>query len=164
MAAASAGFTRPTRASILGVNGVRLIGKRSGVGRAIEAVLQCLGELQHPFTDIRVYSPQPLDESIALPPQARSIVLPARLPLGLWEQLILPRAHGSRGVLFCRDGTPHQSPPPLHAFALAGGFESGATPLTLQAAMSAVTVLHGLPGTSMAVPGASSHIPRNPPL
>lgn len=89
------------RPLILGVNGIRLVGKRSGVGRAIEAVLGCLGEMDHPFAEIRVYSPAPLDDSITLPAGARSVVLPSRLPPGLWEQLVLLRAHGSRDVLFC---------------------------------------------------------------
>jgi len=89
------------RALILGVNGIRLVGKRSGVGRAIEAVLGCLGEMDHPFAEIRVYSPAPLDSSVKLPDRAQSVVLPSRLPPGLWEQLVLLRAHGSRHVLFC---------------------------------------------------------------
>jgi glycosyltransferase involved in cell wall biosynthesis len=86
---------------ILGVNGIRLVGKRSGVGRAIEAVLHCMGELEHPFTEIRVYSPSPIDESVKLPACAKNVVLPSRLPPGLWEQLILLHAHGSKNVLFC---------------------------------------------------------------
>jgi glycosyltransferase involved in cell wall biosynthesis len=86
---------------LLGVNGIRLVRQRSGVARAIEAVLQCMGELEHPFHEIRVYTPEPLDSSIRLPPCARSVVLPSRLPPGLWEQLVLPWAHGRRDLLFC---------------------------------------------------------------
>jgi glycosyltransferase involved in cell wall biosynthesis len=86
---------------ILGVNGIRLIGQRSGVARAIEEVLNCLGEMDHPFNDIRVYSPRPIDSGVHLPPNATNIVLPSRLPPGLWEQITLLRAHGSRDVLFC---------------------------------------------------------------
>lgn len=86
---------------ILGVNGIRLIGQRSGVARVIEAVLNGLNELEHPFREIRVYSPRPIDAGARLPPIATNIVLPSRLPLGLWEQITLPRAHGSRNVLFC---------------------------------------------------------------
>lgn len=86
---------------ILGVNGIRLVAKRSGVGRAIEAFLRCLDELEHPFTQVRVYTPQPLDPSVVLPRCATNVVLPSRLPPGLWEQIILLAAHGSRDVLFC---------------------------------------------------------------
>jgi glycosyltransferase involved in cell wall biosynthesis len=86
---------------ILGVNGIRLIGQRSGVARAIEAVLSCLGEMEHPFDQIRVYSPRPIDPGVRLPQNASNVVLPSRLPPGLWEQITLLRAHGSRDVLFC---------------------------------------------------------------
>lgn len=86
---------------ILGVNGIRLSGKRSGVGRAIEAILAGMGELEHPFDEIRVYTPEPLDRSVKLPAPARNVVVPWRLPPGLWEQLALPWAHGDRGLLFC---------------------------------------------------------------
>jgi glycosyltransferase involved in cell wall biosynthesis len=86
---------------ILGVNGIRLIGQRSGVARAIEAVLNCLGEMEHPFHQIRVYSPRPIDPRVRLPQNAGNVVLPSRLPPGLWEQITLLRAHGSRDVLFC---------------------------------------------------------------
>ena len=86
---------------ILGVNGIRLIGQRSGVARAVEAVLNCLSEMEHPFQEIRVYSPRPIDPGVRLPSIARNVVLPSRLPPGLWEQITLVRAHGSRDVLFC---------------------------------------------------------------
>lgn len=86
---------------ILGVNGIRLIGQRSGVARAIEAVLNCLSEMEHPFHHIRVYSPRPIDSRVRLPPNATNVVLPSRLPLGLWEQITLLKAHGTRDVLFC---------------------------------------------------------------
>jgi glycosyltransferase involved in cell wall biosynthesis len=95
------GVGQSGRPLILGVNGIRLVGKRSGVGRAIEAVLGHLGDVDHPFAEIRVYSPVPLDDSVRLPDRARSVVLPSRLPPGLWEQIVLLRAHGSRDVLFC---------------------------------------------------------------
>jgi len=86
---------------ILGVNGIRLVANRSGVARAIEAILQCMGELQHPFTEIRVYTPRPLAEQIPLPPNVTVVVRPSSLPPGGWEQVTLPRAHGSHAPLFC---------------------------------------------------------------
>jgi len=38
---------------ILGVNGIRLIGKQSGVGRVIQSILQYMGDVEHPFNEIR---------------------------------------------------------------------------------------------------------------
>jgi glycosyltransferase involved in cell wall biosynthesis len=86
---------------ILGINGIRLVRQRSGVARCIEAILRNLGELEHPFREIRVYTPLPLDRDIHLPAGAVNVVLPSRLPLALWEQISLPRAHGRCGLLLC---------------------------------------------------------------
>jgi glycosyltransferase involved in cell wall biosynthesis len=86
---------------ILGVNGLRLIRERSGVARAIEAILNCMAEMEQPFDDVRVYTPEPIDPSVRLPACVRKIVVPSSLPPGLWEQLVLPRVHGARDVLLC---------------------------------------------------------------
>lgn len=86
---------------ILGVNGIRLIGKRSGVGRCIEALLQCFGELSHPFDEINVYTPAPLEENFRLPSCAKNVVLPSKMPFAAWEQTTLPKAHGGKNLLFC---------------------------------------------------------------
>ncbi len=86
---------------ILGVNGIRLVGKRSGVGRCIEAFLSAAGELDHPFTQIKVYTPRPLGSDVYLPPCAVNVVLPSSLPLAAWEQFTLPKAHGTKDLLFC---------------------------------------------------------------
>jgi glycosyltransferase involved in cell wall biosynthesis len=86
---------------ILGVNGIRLVVARSGVARCLEALLHWLGELEHPFHEVRVYSPAPLPADVRLPSCARSVVLSSALPYGLWEQITLPRAHGRAGLLLC---------------------------------------------------------------
>src|SRR6266478_3776930 len=86
---------------ILGVNGIRLVGKRSGVGRCIEAILSCMARMEHPFRDIRVYTPTPLSNDVVLPVSARNVVLPSLWPLAIWEQVTLPRAHGDQNVLLC---------------------------------------------------------------
>jgi glycosyltransferase involved in cell wall biosynthesis len=86
---------------ILGVNGIRLLGKRSGVGRCIEAFLSALGELEHPFSEVHVYTPQPLSSDVFLPKSVFNVVLPSFLPPGAWEQFVLPKAHGGRNLLFC---------------------------------------------------------------
>jgi len=86
---------------ILGINGIRLVGLRSGVGRTIEAFLREIEVLDHPFSEIRVYTPEPIDDSIYLPKNCRNVVLKSILPNWLWEQFILPNAHGRIGPLFC---------------------------------------------------------------
>lgn len=86
---------------ILGVNGIRLIGRKSGVGRCVENLLRSFGELNHPFDEIRVYTPEPLDASVYLPPAAKNIVLRSNLPFAGWEQFTLPKAHGAKNLLFC---------------------------------------------------------------
>lgn len=86
---------------LLGVNGIRLLGNRSGVGRVIEAVLASLEAVDHPFSEVRVYTPASLRDEVRLPPTARSVVVPSSLPPGLWEQVVLPRTHGHTGVLLC---------------------------------------------------------------
>jgi glycosyltransferase involved in cell wall biosynthesis len=86
---------------ILGVNGIRLVAPRSGVARMIEAVLRCMGTLEHPFESIRVYTPSPIPEDVQLPPIATNVVVPSRLGPALWEQIALPRAHARRGLLLC---------------------------------------------------------------
>jgi len=86
---------------ILGVNGIRLVVKRSGVARCIEALLRCFGELDHPFTDIRVYTPTPLGDDIYLPPCAKNVVLSSPLPFAAWEQFTMLKAHGNKNLLFC---------------------------------------------------------------
>ncbi|HEY1754523.1 MAG TPA: glycosyltransferase family 1 protein [Bryobacteraceae bacterium] len=86
---------------ILGVNGIRLVGNRSGVARCIEAVLKCMGEMDHPFREIRVYTPKPVDREVKLPCGAINVVLPSSLPPALWEQITLMKAHGPKDLLFC---------------------------------------------------------------
>jgi glycosyltransferase involved in cell wall biosynthesis len=86
---------------ILGVNGIRLSVKRSGVARCIEGLLRCFGELDHPFTTIRVYTPTPLGEDTYLPPNAENVVLDSKLPFSVWEQVSLLKAHGSKDLLLC---------------------------------------------------------------
>ena len=90
---------RPAR--VLGVNGIRLLGRRTGVGRTIEAILACMETLEHPFSEIAVYTPEPLAPDVRLPSMARNVVLRSRLPPGLWEQFTLWKAHGSRNLLLC---------------------------------------------------------------
>ena len=89
------------RLGILGVNGVRLTGQRSGVGRAIEAIVSNLAAMDHPFSAIKLYSPTPLPADIVLPTGIESVVAPASGSLAMWEQFTLPRIHGDRDLLLC---------------------------------------------------------------
>jgi glycosyltransferase involved in cell wall biosynthesis len=86
---------------ILGVNGIRLVSARSGVARMIEALLRSMGELDHPFREIRVYSPAPVADEVRLPAIVTNVVIPSRLGPALWEQIALPRVHGRRDLLLC---------------------------------------------------------------
>jgi glycosyltransferase involved in cell wall biosynthesis len=86
---------------ILGINGIRLVVKRSGVARCLEALLRCFGELEHPFKEIRVYTPSPLETDIYLPANATNVVLPSALPFAGWEQFTMLKAHGNRNLLLC---------------------------------------------------------------
>jgi glycosyltransferase involved in cell wall biosynthesis len=86
---------------ILGINGIRLAAKRSGVARYIEALLRSFGEVNHPFTKIQIYTPSPLDPEIYLPPCAENVVLTSVLPLAGWEQVTMLRAHGTKNLLLC---------------------------------------------------------------
>lgn len=85
----------------LGVNGIRLVTIRSGVARYIENMLSCWGQIEHPFDEIRVYTPKPLSEAGVSAPLTRNVVVRGRGPYALWEQFHLPRAHGRSDVLFC---------------------------------------------------------------
>jgi glycosyltransferase involved in cell wall biosynthesis len=67
----------------------------------IEAVLRCMGELDHPFTDIRVYTPAPIPPEVKLPAIAKNVVVRSRLGPALWEQFAMSRAHARQGLLLC---------------------------------------------------------------
>ena len=85
----------------LGVNGIRLVTIRSGVARYIENMLINWARGDHPFDEIRVYTPEPLAEERFATAPLRNVVVSGWGPYAVWEQLHLPRAHGSRDILFC---------------------------------------------------------------
>lgn len=85
----------------IGVNGIRLVTPRSGVGRYIENVLRCWTQDEKRFDSIDVYTPSPLRPGETLPPPARNVVVPPWGPYAAWEQIQLPRRHGPNDVLFC---------------------------------------------------------------
>lgn len=86
---------------ILGVDGIRLVVGRSGVARCIEALLRCFEELEHPFSEIRLYTPEPIPADIYLPPNTSNVVLKSSLPFPAWEQITMLKAHGNKNLLLC---------------------------------------------------------------
>ncbi|HMX62165.1 MAG TPA: glycosyltransferase family 1 protein [Candidatus Sumerlaeota bacterium] len=83
----------------IGVNGIRLVTPKSGVGRYIENVLRCWNDKPGLLEKVHVHTPLPMKET--LPAICENIVTPARGGFGAWEQFQLPKAHGERDVLFC---------------------------------------------------------------
>ena len=74
----------------LGVDGLRLMGNRLGVGRYIEYLLRCWTDAQHPFSEIVAYTPG----AVEIPGLGRGKVrvepLGPSSPHALWEHAVLP--------------------------------------------------------------------------
>lgn len=85
----------------LGVNGLRLTGRRLGVGRYVEYLLRYWPTLQHPFEEICVYTPEPLTEPLPLEDPVRLRLLGPRMPAGVWEHLVLPLRKPRDDLFFC---------------------------------------------------------------
>lgn len=87
----------------LGVNGWRLRGQMTGVGRYLLNILRCWPSTSESivFRQIRLYTPRPLgDPARELPAEIEQVVLGPDLRMLLWENLCLgPRA--TDDVLFC---------------------------------------------------------------
>jgi glycosyltransferase involved in cell wall biosynthesis len=86
---------------LLDVNGLRLTGRRFGVGRYIEYLLTSWTEVVSPFEGVRVLTPSAIPDPFPLPPSVDHQVLPTRMPNSWWEQVVLPRAHIRSDLLFC---------------------------------------------------------------
>ena len=85
----------------LDVNGLRLTGRRFGVGRYIEYLLRHWTELESPFDALQLFTPTQLDDPFQLPDFVQHRVLPTARSNGYWEQAILPRRHSAKDLLFC---------------------------------------------------------------
>lgn len=85
----------------LGVDGLRLMGNRLGVGRYVEYLLRCWGDGNHPFSEIVAYTPAPL----AIPSFDSRVVrieaLTPGAPRALWEHAVLPITKPRDDVFFC---------------------------------------------------------------
>lgn len=86
----------------LGINGWRLSGQRTGVGRYLLNVIRHWSpEVASRFDEITVYTPRPLDPAdVPLPPNIRVKVLASNAPMLVWENLRLATTSRDE-VLFC---------------------------------------------------------------
>ncbi|CAN5907902.1 glycosyltransferase family 1 protein [soil metagenome] len=85
----------------LGVNGLRLTGARLGVGRYLEYLLRWWPTLEHPFSEIAVYTPEIPADPIALQDPIRLELLGPSVPAALWEHLVLPLRKPRDDLFFC---------------------------------------------------------------
>ena len=87
----------------LGIHGWRLCAERTGVGRYLRNVVrEWRVDDTHRFTDIRLYTPRPLDadDESSIDPSLSRVVLPSPSRMLVWENLHLgPRT--ADDVLFC---------------------------------------------------------------
>lgn len=87
----------------LGINGWRIHGQRTGVGRYLLNVVrnwtrETVGDR---FSEVTLYTARPLDRrETPLPDNVREVVLPSEQPMLVWENLRLAPA-ASDDVLFC---------------------------------------------------------------
>ncbi len=87
----------------LGISGWRLHGQRTGVGRYVLSIVECLSPslVAERFSQITVYTPQPLSASdIRLPPGVSNGVIRSRLPMLPWDNLRLGPRAGDDVVLY----------------------------------------------------------------
>ena len=91
---------------VLGVDVSRLVGKRTGIGRAYEYLLQAWsGQPELPFERVELYSPAPIDD---VPADGRFSlhVLPSRGPGIWWQTARLGRQSRSLDLLFAPSTLP----------------------------------------------------------
>jgi len=85
----------------LGVDGLRLMGNRLGVGRYVEYLLRCWSSGNHPFSEIVAYTPG----DVRLPSVDDRVVRVQPLGPGgsraLWEHVVLPLRKPKDDVFFC---------------------------------------------------------------
>jgi glycosyltransferase involved in cell wall biosynthesis len=85
----------------LGIDGLRLMSKRLGVGRYIEYMLRYWPEARNPFTDIVVYTPGAIPTPLPLRAPIRVQSLAPALPPAAWEHAVLPLRKPHDDVFFC---------------------------------------------------------------
>ena len=83
---------------VLGVDGHRLAGARTGVGRYLSELLLSWSAQTLPFDDVRVFVPP----HVVVPAQLKARVLPERLGIGAWFHWTCARAASREAdLLFC---------------------------------------------------------------
>lgn len=85
----------------LAINGLRLMGRRYGVGRYIEYLLRHWSVTDHPFARIVVYTPGPVDLSPWPFATIEHRIVPTGGSSGYWEQVVLARLRQKHDILFC---------------------------------------------------------------
>ena len=85
----------------LAVNGLRLMGRRYGVGRYIEYLLRYWADMPNPFGRIVIYTPGPLDDEIDMPENAEHRIVSTVGSYAYWEQVVLARLRRQYELLFC---------------------------------------------------------------
>lgn len=89
----------------MAVDGWRMSGKRTGVGRYLLCVIE-QWTADHPFDEIVLFTPKPVDAAVRLPPRCRNVVIspPGTRPLWrhlmLWENLVIRQAAAGFDVLY----------------------------------------------------------------
>ena len=85
----------------LGLDGLRLMSKRLGVGRYIEYMLRYWPDRSHPFSEIVVYAPAALPPALRLHESIHVETLGPRLPPAVWEHVVFPLRKPRDDVFFC---------------------------------------------------------------
>ncbi len=85
----------------LAINGIRLVGKRFGVGRYIEYLLRNWATVECPFERVHLYTPRAIEDPFPLPAFVAHEIIRTRFSNAYWEQVALPLHHRKAGLLFC---------------------------------------------------------------
>src|SRR5262249_3546669 len=85
----------------LAINGLRLMGKRCGVGRYIEYLLRHWAGMKTPFERIILYTPGEMEEPIHLPEFVEHRIIRSSRSYSYWEQVALPMHRDPKDLLFC---------------------------------------------------------------
>jgi glycosyltransferase involved in cell wall biosynthesis len=112
-------------ARVLAVDGLRLAGARTAIGRHLEYLSRWWSANDIPFDRVVVYTNRPVEVSglgTRTPVEFR--VVAPRLPNVLWQQVALPLAARRAAVLFCEYTCPVVAPAPPIVVANHGIYEA----------------------------------------
>ena len=84
------------------LNALRMVGRRTAIGRHIEFLAQQWSRSEVPFDRVVFVSPRPVEISdLGTRTAIHFVSVGERLPNLLWEQVMLPRLAGKAAVLYC---------------------------------------------------------------